>query len=423
MIFERKKTKVLDIGGVRIGGDNPIAVQSMCNTDTRDVKATVNQIHRLQEAGCEIIRVAVPDITAAEALRDIKKNIDIPLVADIHFDYRLALKAVENGVDKLRINPGNIGDEEKVKAVSKACKERGIPIRIGVNSGSLEKDILEKYGKVTPEGLVESALRHVNILEKYDFYDIVISIKASDVIFTAKAYSILSDKVDYPLHLGITESGTVWSGSVKSSVGIGLILGLGIGDTIRVSLTGDPVCEVKVGKEILKALGLRKFGVELISCPTCGRTEIDLISIAKEVEEKCSNINKNISVIGKYKNAHTKILCKCKVCNNEWYAKPHMLINKINPTGCPSCANLIVAQKCSKTHSEFIEELNHVNKNIKILTKYKNNHTKVSCKCMICQYEWDARPADLIKNNPNGCPKCGNSLKKYIMILFLNYII
>ncbi len=296
MIFERKKTKVLNIGGVMIGGDNPIAVQSMCNTDTRDVKATVNQIHKLQEAGCEIIRVAVPDITAAEALRDIKKNINIPLVADIHFDYRLALKAVENGVDKLRINPGNIGDEEKVKVVSKVCKERGIPIRIGVNSGSLEKDILEKYGKVTPEGLVESALRHVNILEKYDFYDIVISIKASDVLFTAKAYSILSDKVDYPLHLGITESGTVWSGSVKSSVGIGLILGLGMGDTIRVSLTGDPICEVKVGKDILKALGLRKFGVELISCPTCGRTEIDLISIAREVEEKCSNIDKNIKV-------------------------------------------------------------------------------------------------------------------------------
>jgi len=296
MFFERKKTKVLEIGGVKIGGNNPIAVQSMCNTDTRDITATVNQIHKLQEAGCEIIRVAVPDMAAAEALCDIKKNIDIPLVADIHFDYRLALKAVENGVDKLRINPGNIGGEENVKAVSKACKERGIPIRIGVNSGSLEKDILQKYGKVTPEGLVESALRHVRILEKYDFSDIVISIKASDVPFTVKAYSLLSDKVDYPLHLGITESGTVWGGSVKSSVGIGLILGLGIGDTIRVSLTGDPIEEIKVGKAILKALGLRKFGVEFISCPTCGRTEIDLISIAGEVEKRCAHINKNIKV-------------------------------------------------------------------------------------------------------------------------------
>ncbi len=296
MLFERKKTRVLNIGGVKIGGDNPIAVQSMCNTDTRDVTSTVNQIHRLQEAGCEIIRVAVPDIKAAEALRDIKKNINIPLVADIHFDYRLALKAVENGADKLRINPGNIGDEERVREVSKACRKRGIPIRIGVNSGSLEKDILKKYGRVTPEGLVESALRHVRILEKYDFYDIVVSIKASDVPFTAKAYSLLSDKIDYPLHIGITEAGTLWSGSIKSSVGIGLILGLGIGDTIRVSLTGDPVEEVKVGKAVLKALGLRKSGVEFISCPTCGRTEIDLISIAGAVERKCADINKNIKV-------------------------------------------------------------------------------------------------------------------------------
>ena len=296
MLFERKKTKVLNIGNVKIGGDNPIAIQSMCNTDTRNVQETVNQIKRLEQAGCEIIRVAVPDMVAAEALKEIKKNINIPLVADIHFDYRLALKAIENGVDKLRINPGNIGGEENVKAVAKACKEKGIPIRIGVNSGSLEKDILEKYGRVTPEGLVESALRHIEILERNDFYDIAISIKASDVSFTAKAYSILSEKVDYPLHLGITESGTVFGGTIKSSVGIGFILGLGIGDTIRVSLTGDPIEEVRVAKGILKALNLRKFGIEFVSCPTCGRTEIDLISIANEVEQKCSNIDKNIKV-------------------------------------------------------------------------------------------------------------------------------
>lgn len=296
MIFERKKTKVLNIGNVKIGGDNPIAVQSMCNTDTRDVVATVNQIKALEDAGCEIIRVAVPDMAAAEALKDIKNKINIPIVADIHFDYRLALKAIENGIDKLRINPGNIGGEENVKAVAKECGKKGIPIRIGVNSGSLEKDILEKYGTVTPEGLVESALRHVSILEKYNFSDIAISIKASDVPFTAKAYSILSEKVDYPLHIGITEAGTLYSGTIKSSVGIGLILGMGIGDTIRVSLTGDPVEEIKAGKEILKSLGLRKFGVEFVSCPTCGRTEIDLISIANQVEKKCAYINKNIKV-------------------------------------------------------------------------------------------------------------------------------
>jgi len=296
MLFERKKTKVLNIGGVKIGGENPIAIQSMCNTDTRNISDTVNQIKKLETAGCEIIRVAVPDMEAAEALRDIKKNINIPLVADIHFDYKLALKAIESGVDKLRINPGNIGGEKNVKAVAYACKERGIPIRVGVNSGSLEKDILEKYGRVTPEGLVESALRHIEILEKNDFYDIAISIKASDVLFTAEAYSILSKKTDYPLHIGITEAGTIWSGSIKSSVGIGLILGMGIGDTIRVSLTGDPIEEVKVGKAILKSLGLRKFGIEFISCPTCGRTEIDLISIANEVEKRCLNIDKNIKV-------------------------------------------------------------------------------------------------------------------------------
>lgn len=294
--IQRRKTRVVDIGGVKIGGGNPIAIQSMCNTDTRNVKATVEQIKRLEEAGCEIIRVAIPDMVAADAVREIKREIDIPLVADIHFDYRLALRVIENGVDKLRINPGNIGSEDRVRAVVEAAKKRHIPIRIGVNSGSLEKDILEKYGKVTPQGLVESAMRHVRILEKYDFYDTVISIKASDVPFTIEAYSILSKEVDYPLHLGITEAGTQWTGSIKSAVGIGSILSRGIGDTIRVSLTGDCTEEIKTGKEILKSLGLRKFGISFVSCPTCGRTEIDLIGLANKVEEHCRGIDKDIKV-------------------------------------------------------------------------------------------------------------------------------
>lgn len=294
--MERRKTTQVQIGNVKIGGDNPIAIQSMCNTDTRNVEATVNQIKLLEEAGCEIIRVAVPDMVAAEAIKDIVRQINIPLVADIHFDYRLALKAIENGVDKLRINPGNIGSEDRIKAVVEAAKKRKIPIRIGVNSGSLEKDILEKYGSVTAEGLVESALRHVKILEGLDFNDIVISIKASNVPFSIDTYTMLSQKVNYPLHLGITESGTVWTGSVKSAVGIGAILSRGIGDTIRVSLTGDPVEEVITAKEILKSLGLRRFGVEFVSCPTCGRTEIDLIGLANKVEKACKNINKEIKV-------------------------------------------------------------------------------------------------------------------------------
>ncbi len=293
---ERRKTREVNIGGVRIGGNNPVAIQSMCNTDTRDVKATVEQINKLAEAGCEIIRVAVPDMTAANAIKDIKSAIDIPLVADIHFDYRLALKSIENGVDKMRINPGNIGSEERVKAVVYAAAEKGIPIRIGVNSGSLENEFLEKYGGVTPEGLADSALKHVEILEKFDFHDIVISIKASSVPFTQQAYSVLSKKVDYPLHLGITESGTVQTGSIKSAVGIGSILSMGIGDTIRVSLTGDPVEEVRVAKEILKSLELRRFGINFVSCPTCGRTEIDLIGLATKVEERCRNIDKDIKV-------------------------------------------------------------------------------------------------------------------------------
>ncbi len=294
--IKRKKTNVVNIGSVAIGGDNPIAIQSMCNTDTRDAAATIAQIKRLEEAGCEIIRVAVPDMQAAEAIGDIKKGISIPLVADIHFDYRLALKCLEMGVDKLRINPGNIGSRERVEAVVNAAKEREIPIRIGVNSGSLEKDILEKYGEVTPQGLVESALRHVAILEDLNYDKIVISIKASNVPFSMETYTLLSQAVNYPLHLGITEAGTVWSGTVKSAVGIGAILGMGIGDTIRVSLTGDPVEEVRAAKEILKSLELRRFGVNFVSCPTCGRTEIDLIGLANKVEKACEGIDKNIKV-------------------------------------------------------------------------------------------------------------------------------
>ena len=296
MSFKRRKTREINIGGVKIGGDNPIAIQSMCNTDTRNVKATVDQIKRLEKAGCEIIRVAVPDMDAAECIRDIKKSIDIPLVADIHFDYRLALRCMENGIDKIRINPGNIGSADRVKQVADMAKRNGIPIRIGVNSGSLEKNLVEKYGGVTPQGLVESALGHIKLLEENDFYDIAVSIKASNVPFSVEVYELLSDTVDYPLHVGITEAGTVWGGTVKSAVGIGAILSRGIGDTIRVSLTGDPVEEIYAAKEILKSLELRKFGVEFISCPTCGRTSIDLIKIANEVEERVRNIDKNIKV-------------------------------------------------------------------------------------------------------------------------------
>lgn len=292
----RRKTREVKIGNVKIGGNNPIAIQSMCNTKTSDVASTVAQIKELENEGCEIIRVAVPDIAAAEAIYDIKNQIDIPLVADIHFDYRLALRAIEAGVDKLRINPGNIGSEDRVKAVVDAAKQKNIPIRIGVNSGSLEKSILEKYGTVTPEGLVESALGHVKILEKYDFNDIVISIKASSVPFSLEAYSFLSEAVDYPLHLGITESGTEWTGSIKSAVGIGSILSRGIGDTIRVSLTGNCTQEVITAKAILKSLELRKFGINFVSCPTCGRTQIDLIGLANKVEKLCKNIDKDIKV-------------------------------------------------------------------------------------------------------------------------------
>jgi len=286
---------MVDIGGVRIGGDNPVVIQSMCNTDTRDVSETVTQIKELEKKGCEIIRVAVPDMEAASALKEIKKQINIPLVADIHFDYKLALASMENGADKIRINPGNIGSEEKVKAVVSMAKDMNIPIRIGVNAGSLEKELLEKYG-VSEKSLVQSALKEVSILEKLNFENIVISVKTSNVPMTVKAYSMLSDMTDYPLHIGVTESGTPYNGVIKSSVGIGTLLMMGIGDTIRVSLTGDPLEEIRAAKSILKAAGIRNFGAELISCPTCGRTQIDLISLAEKVEKEIEDIDKPIKV-------------------------------------------------------------------------------------------------------------------------------
>lgn len=292
----RKNTRKIKVGNTYVGGDSKVTVQSMTNTDTRDVKATIDQILALEKAGCDIIRCAVPDMKAAEALKDIIDQIHIPLVADIHFDYRLALKSIESGVAALRINPGNIGSIDRIKLVVEAAKEKGIPIRIGVNSGSLEKEILEKYTRVCPEALVESALKHVKILEELDFYDIVISIKSSDVMQMVDSYRLISEKVDYPLHLGVTEAGTVWSGTIKSSVGIGTLLAEGIGDTIRVSLTGDVLDEVKVGREILKALGLIESGVKFVSCPTCGRTQINLINIAEEVEKRLAECTKNIKV-------------------------------------------------------------------------------------------------------------------------------
>ncbi|HHY82142.1 MAG TPA: flavodoxin-dependent (E)-4-hydroxy-3-methylbut-2-enyl-diphosphate synthase [Clostridiales bacterium] len=294
--MKRAKTREIHVGDKVIGGNAPISVQSMTNTDTRNVEATVSQIRRLEEAGCDIIRCTVPDMEAAEALTKIIPQISIPLVADIHFDYRLALKSIENGAAKLRINPGNIGGKEKVKAVVQAARDKGIPIRIGVNSGSLQRDLLQKYGGVCPEALVESALRHVEILEEQDFHDIAISVKSSDVMEMIESYRLISHKVDYPLHIGVTESGTLRIGTVKSCVGIGTLLSEGIGDTIRVSLTGDPVEEVIIGREILKSIGHIKEGIELISCPTCGRTQLDLIRIANEVEEKLSFIKKHIKV-------------------------------------------------------------------------------------------------------------------------------
>ena len=294
--MERKKTRQVRVGSVLVGGDAPVSIQSMTNTDTRDAEATLEQIRKLHIAGCEIIRCAVPDMEAAESLKEICKMSPMPVVADIHFDYRLALKSIENGVAALRINPGNIGSMERVKRVAETAKAKNIPIRIGVNSGSLEKEILERDGKVTAEGLVESAMSHVKILEEVGFYDIVISIKSSDVPMMIKAYRLMSEKCDYPLHLGVTESGTVFRGTIKSTLGIGTLLAEGIGDTIRVSLTSDPIEEIKVAKEMLQALGLRKQGMQFVSCPTCGRTEINLIKIAEEVEKRLENCNKNIKV-------------------------------------------------------------------------------------------------------------------------------
>jgi (E)-4-hydroxy-3-methylbut-2-enyl-diphosphate synthase len=295
-IIKRKKTKEVVVGGKIIGGNAPITVQSMTNTDTRDVRSTIEQIKELEASGCDIVRVAVPDNEAADAIRAITKAIKIPLVADIHFDYRLAVASVENGAAKIRINPGNIGGADGVKAVVKAAKEREIPIRIGVNSGSLEKDILKRYGGVTPEGMVESALKHAEILENLDFDRIVFSIKASSVPMTIAAYRLMSEKSRYPLHLGVTEAGTIHKGTIKSSVAMGCLLAEGIGDTIRVSLTGDPNAEVKAGIEILKALALRQGGIEFVSCPTCGRCRINLIEIANLVEERLEHVNKNLKV-------------------------------------------------------------------------------------------------------------------------------
>lgn len=289
-------TKVVKIGDRVIGGGNPILIQSMTNTKTEDVAATVAQIQALTAAGCDIIRCAVPTMEAAEALTEIKKQVSIPVVADIHFDYRLALAAIEHGADKIRINPGNIGSTERVRAVVDAAKERGIPIRVGVNSGSLEKDLVEKYHGVTAEGIVESALDKVHLIEDMGYDNLVISIKSSDVMMCVKAHELIATQTDHPLHVGITESGTIISGNIKSSIGLGLILHQGIGDTIRVSLTGDPLEEIKSAKLILRTLGLRKGGVEVVSCPTCGRTRIDLIGLANQVENMVADIPLDIKV-------------------------------------------------------------------------------------------------------------------------------
>lgn len=294
--MERKKTRQVRIGDRIIGGGNPILIQSMTNTRTEDVEATVAQIRELAAAGCEIIRCAVPHMEAARALREIKEQISIPLVADIHFDYRLAIAAMENGADKIRINPGNIGGRDRVRAVVETARERDIPIRVGVNSGSLEKELVEKYGGVTAEGLVESALSQVGLIEDMGYENLVISIKSSDVLMCARAHELIAERTDHPLHVGITEAGTLYSGNIKSAVGLGIILYQGIGDTIRVSLTGAPLEEVKSAKRILKTLGLRKGGVEVVSCPTCGRTQIDLIGLANQVETLVQDIPLDIKV-------------------------------------------------------------------------------------------------------------------------------
>ncbi len=292
----RKKKRIVDIGGVKIGGEYPVAIQSMCNTDTRNVKETVNQILSLENAGCEIIRVAIPDMEAAEAISDIKKQIHIPLVADIHFDYRLALEVIRRGVDKVRINPGNIGSRERIKAVADAARERNIPIRVGVNGGSLERELLQKYGAPTADALVESAIENIRILNELNFYDTVVSIKVSDVPTMLSAYRKFNEISDIPLHIGVTEAGTLMQGTIKSAVGIGTLLAEGIGDTMRVSLTDEPTEEISAAYNIQKVLGLRNAGATLVSCPTCGRTRINLIQIAKEVERRIADIKKPIKV-------------------------------------------------------------------------------------------------------------------------------
>lgn len=292
---ERRKTRKVRVGNTYVGGDAPVSVQSMLSVPSTDIEGSVRQAVELERAGCDILRAAIPDRDAIALIPAIKEKINIPLVADIHFDYRLALDAIASGIDKIRINPGNIGDDSRVKAVANACREKGVPIRIGVNSGSLERDILAKYGAPTPEALCESALYHVSLLEKFDFTDIVISLKSSDVVSMIRAYELISEKCDYPLHLGVTEAGTERMGLIRSSAGIGSLLAHGIGDTIRVSLTGDPVLEVRAGIDILKALKLRG-GVKIVSCPTCGRTRIDLISLAKKVEDSLKDCGKDITV-------------------------------------------------------------------------------------------------------------------------------
>ena len=297
----RDNTKVIKIGNRVIGGGNPILIQSMTNTKTEDIDATIDQILRLEKAGCEIIRSTVPTLEAAKAFAEIKKAIHIPIVADIHFDYKMAIAAIENGADKIRINPGNIGSVDRVKAVVDAAKAYHVPIRVGVNSGSLEKEIVEKYGRVTAEGIVESALDKVKLIEDMGYDQLVVSIKSSDVMMCAKAHELIAGKTPYPLHVGITESGTVYSGNIKSALGLGMILSQGIGDTIRVSLTGDPVNEIASAKLILRTLGLRKGGIEVVSCPTCGRTNIDLISLANDVEKMVANyddLNIKVAVMG-----------------------------------------------------------------------------------------------------------------------------
>ncbi|MDD6483396.1 MAG: flavodoxin-dependent (E)-4-hydroxy-3-methylbut-2-enyl-diphosphate synthase [Clostridiales bacterium] len=292
----RKQKREVNIGGVKIGGNNPVAIQSMCNTDTRDAKKTAEQILRLEEAGCEIIRVAVPDMEAAQAVEKIKKLIHIPLVADIHFDYRLAIECMKNGADKVRINPGNIGSEDRVRQVVTMAREREIPIRIGVNGGSLDKKLLEKYGGVCAEALVESAMSHVEILDRLNFYDVVVSIKVSDVPTTIDAYRKFNEISDIPLHIGVTEAGTLRSGTIKSAIGIGTLLSEGIGDTMRVSLTADPIEEIYAAYDIQRMLKMRKQGVNLVSCPTCGRTQINLIAAAQEVERRLAGMDKPIKV-------------------------------------------------------------------------------------------------------------------------------